>query len=61
LVSSPAPPHQRAERQEQRRVQPPTESPASERPAASANQGDPDPGNFVDWILEQHAAARRGQ
>jgi hypothetical protein len=48
------------ERQEQRRV-PTPEGPASERPAASSNTDDPDPSAIIDWILEQRAAARRGQ
>ena len=55
-----SPPRQ-VERHEPRRAQPPPESLASDRPAASTNQGDPDPGAFVDWILEKRAAGRRGQ
>jgi hypothetical protein len=36
-------------------------STATERPAASSNTDDPDPSAIIDWILEQRAAARRGQ
>jgi serine/threonine-protein kinase len=53
-------PPRKVERQEQRRV-PTPEGPASERPAASSNTDDPDPSAIIDWILEQRAAARRGQ
>lgn len=56
-----ASPPRRAERQEQRRVPQTPEGSASERPAASSNSDDPDPGAFIDWILEQRAAARRGR
>ena len=54
-------PPSRMERQEQRRVPKTPEGPASERPAASSNTDDPDPSAIIDWILEQRAAARRGQ
>jgi serine/threonine-protein kinase len=58
------PPHtpgqRKAERLEQRRPTPQTPaSPASERPAASSNTDDPDPGAVVDWLLEQAAARRK--
>jgi serine/threonine-protein kinase len=55
-----ASPPRKVERQEQQRV-PTPEGPASERPAASSNTDDPDPSAIIDWILEQRAAARRGQ
>jgi serine/threonine protein kinase len=54
-------PPSRMERQEQRRVPKTPEGPVSERPAASSNTDDPDPSAIIDWILEQRAAARRGQ
>ena len=59
---APASPPRRAERQEQQRAVPqPPAGPAGERPAASSNTDEPDPGAFVDWLLEQRGAARRGQ
>jgi len=59
--ASPASPARRAERQEQRRAPQTPAAPASERPAAASDTGDPDPSAIIDWILEQRAAARRGQ
>jgi len=57
----PASPPRRAERQEPRRVAPAPVEPATERPAASSDTGDPDPSAIIDWILEQRAAAKRGK
>jgi hypothetical protein len=57
----PAAPRPRAERPEQQRVPQSPAGPASERPAAASNTDDPDPGAFVDWVLEQRGAARRGK
>jgi serine/threonine protein kinase len=55
---TPAP--RKAERLEQRRTSPQTPArPANERPAASSNTDDPDPGAVVDWLLEQAAARRK--
>ena len=60
LTPSPTPGPRKAERLEQRRPTPQTPaSPASERPAASSNNDDPDPGAVVDWLLEQAAARRK--
>ena len=50
-------PPRKVERPEQQRRTPQT--PASERPAASSNTDDPDPGAVVDWLLEQAAARRK--
>ncbi len=52
-------PPRRVERVEQRRTPQTPASPASERPAASSNTDDPDPGAVVDWLLEQAAARRK--
>jgi eukaryotic-like serine/threonine-protein kinase len=56
-----APPPRRAERQEQRRVPQTPAGLAGERPTTSSNTDDPDPSAIIDWILEQRAAAQRGQ
>jgi len=52
-------PPRRVERLEQRRTPQTPASPANERPAASSNADDPDPGAVVDWLLEQAAARRK--
>jgi len=52
-------PPRRVERLEQRRTPQTPASPANERPAASSNTDDPDPGAVVDWLLEQAAARRK--
>jgi hypothetical protein len=49
------------ERLEQRRTPQTPANAANERPAASSGTDDPDPSAIIDWILEQRAAARRGQ
>jgi serine/threonine protein kinase len=57
---SPASAPRRVERQEPLAVPQIPAAPESERSAASSNTDDPDPGAFVDWLLEQRGAARRG-
>jgi len=53
-------PPRKVERPEQQRRAPQAPAnPASERPAASSNTDDPDPGLVVDWLLEQAAARRK--
>jgi eukaryotic-like serine/threonine-protein kinase len=60
-VRSPTSPPRRVERLEQRRTPQTPANAANERPAASSGTDDPDPSAIIDWILEQRAAARRGQ
>ena len=55
---SAVPPTSPPRRVERRTPQTPA-SPANERPAASSNTDDPDPGAVVDWLLEQAAARRK--
>ena len=57
----PTSPPRKVERRAQRPMPQTPPSTATERSAVSSNTDDPDPGAMVDWILEQRAAARRGQ
>ena len=54
-----APPLTSPPRRVERRTPQTPASPANERPAASSNTDDPDPGAVVDWLLEQAAARRK--
>ena len=54
-----APPPTSPPRRVERRTPQTPASPANERPAASSNTDDPDPGAVVDWLLEQAAARRK--